>query len=224
MLPRGVAAHEPGLVRHLHHYVPVGLVGLISWTVWLTRFTLSGCTGRSRRASRRRLPSWCRPTGGSDIIDRCVTSWLRENPTEIIVVPDVADTEVIARLEARAAVDPRLKVVPFVHHGKRSALGSPSVTRARKSWCCATRTRAGSQACYRRACAVRRPAVGGVGTRQNPYQAETSVWRRMADWMIDVRYLDYVRAQSAAARRLPIRPDRRLPPPGRAAGAREPGG
>ena len=44
-------------------------------------------------------------------------------PTEIIVVPDVADTEVIARLNQRAATEPRLKVLPFVHHGKRSALG-----------------------------------------------------------------------------------------------------
>jgi hyaluronan synthase len=42
------------------------------------------------------------------------------------------------------------------------------------------------------------PKVGGVGTRQNAYLPRTSVWRRIADWMIDVRYLDYVRAQSRA--------------------------
>ena len=29
-----------GWWRHLHHYVPLGIVGAISWTVWLTRFTL----------------------------------------------------------------------------------------------------------------------------------------------------------------------------------------
>jgi cellulose synthase/poly-beta-1,6-N-acetylglucosamine synthase-like glycosyltransferase len=40
------------------------------------------------------------------------------------------------------------------------------------------------------------PKVGGVGTRQNVYQPKTSAWRRVADWLIDVRYLDYVRAQS----------------------------
>lgn len=42
------------------------------------------------------------------------------------------------------------------------------------------------------------PRVGGVGTRQNAYLPLTSVWRRVADWMIDVRYLDYVRAQARA--------------------------
>jgi cellulose synthase/poly-beta-1,6-N-acetylglucosamine synthase-like glycosyltransferase len=41
-----------------------------------------------------------------------------------------------------------------------------------------------------------RPDVGGVGTRQNVYAARTSPWRRVADWLIDVRYLDYVPAQS----------------------------
>ena len=44
----------------------------------------------------------------------------------------------------------------------------------------------------------RDPKVGGVGTRQNVYMPKSSVWRRAADWMIDVRYLDYVRAQSRA--------------------------
>jgi hyaluronan synthase len=42
------------------------------------------------------------------------------------------------------------------------------------------------------------PKVGGVGTRQNAYLPTTSAWRRVADWMIDIRYLDYVRAQSRA--------------------------
>jgi hyaluronan synthase len=40
--------------------------------------------------------------------------------------------------------------------------------------------------------------VGGVGTRQNAYRPLTSAWRRIADWMIDVRYLDYVPAQARA--------------------------
>jgi cellulose synthase/poly-beta-1,6-N-acetylglucosamine synthase-like glycosyltransferase len=38
--------------------------------------------------------------------------------------------------------------------------------------------------------------VGGVGTRQSAYQPKSSVWRRVANWMIDVRYIDYVPSQS----------------------------
>ena len=33
-----------------------------------------------------------------DILERCLKSWLAENPTEVIVVPDVGDAEVIAML------------------------------------------------------------------------------------------------------------------------------
>jgi cellulose synthase/poly-beta-1,6-N-acetylglucosamine synthase-like glycosyltransferase len=38
------------------------------------------------------------------------------------------------------------------------------------------------------------PTVGGVGTRQSVYMRGTSIWRRVADWLINVRYLDYVPA------------------------------
>jgi hyaluronan synthase len=42
------------------------------------------------------------------------------------------------------------------------------------------------------------PAVGAVGTRQNVYLPMSSVWRRVADWIIDLRYLDYVPATARA--------------------------
>lgn len=38
------------------------------------------------------------------------------------------------------------------------------------------------------------PMVGGVGMRPNVFAPSTSLWRRVADWIIDTRYLDYVPA------------------------------
>ncbi len=38
------------------------------------------------------------------------------------------------------------------------------------------------------------PQAGGVGARQNVYQPGTSLWRRTADWMLDVRFLHYLPA------------------------------
>jgi hyaluronan synthase len=38
------------------------------------------------------------------------------------------------------------------------------------------------------------PEVAGVGSQQNVYQARWSVWRRIADWMVDLRYYDMVPA------------------------------
>lgn len=189
-----------GWWHQLHHYVPVGLVGALSWSVWLTRFTLS-------RVYRPVAPGYTATTSvvvpsfreDPDILDRCLESWLRENPTEVIVVPDVADEEVIRRLHRRALTDSRLKVLPIVHDGKRSALGA-GIRQARydilllsdsdTSW------EPGLVAAV--VAPFSDPKVGGVGTRQNAYLPRTSLWRRIADWMIDVRYLDYVRAQSRA--------------------------
>jgi hyaluronan synthase len=42
------------------------------------------------------------------------------------------------------------------------------------------------------------PQVGGVGTRQNAFERQSSVWRVIADWMVNIRYLDYVPAQGMA--------------------------
>src|SRR5262249_33521067 len=84
--------------EQLRHLAPVGVAGLVSWSVWLFRRTLS--------AYYRPVPAGYTTTTSvvvpsyredPDILDRCLWSWLAEGPTEVIVVPDLADTEVIAR-------------------------------------------------------------------------------------------------------------------------------
>jgi cellulose synthase/poly-beta-1,6-N-acetylglucosamine synthase-like glycosyltransferase len=186
--------------RQLHHWVPIGIVGAVSWTVWITRFTLS-------RLYRPVPPGYTATTSvvvpsfreDPDILDRCLESWLAENPTEVIVVPDVEDTEVIERLRARAALDPRLIVLPFTHSGKRSALGVGIRHANMEILVLSDSDTSWEPGLLRSVLApFKDPKVGGVGTRQNAYLPKTSVWRRVADWMIDVRYLDYVRAQSRA--------------------------
>jgi hyaluronan synthase len=134
-----------------------------------------------------------------EILARCLDSWLAENPTEVIVVPDVADTEVITLLRARAANDRRLIVLPIVHNGKRSALGA-GIRQARMDILVFSDSDTNWEPGLLREVLApfKDPEVGGVGTRQNAYLPKTSVWRRVADWMIDVRYLDYVPAQARA--------------------------
>jgi len=186
--------------RQLHHYVPIGLVGVLSWSVWLLRFTLSRVY-RPVQSGYTATTSVVVPSyrEDPDIIDRCLESWLRENPTEVIVVPDVADTEVIERLRGRAATDPRLIVLPFVHAGKRSALGVGIRHASQEILLLADSDTSWEPGLLSAVLApFADPEVGGVGTRQNAYLPRTSVWRRIADWLIDVRYLDYVRAQARA--------------------------
>jgi cellulose synthase/poly-beta-1,6-N-acetylglucosamine synthase-like glycosyltransferase len=186
--------------RQLHHYVPIGLVGVLSWSVWLLRFTLSRVY-RPVQSGYMATTSVVVPAyrEDPDIIDRCLESWLRENPTEVIVVPDVADTEVIERLRERASTDPRLIVLPFVHAGKRSALGVGIRHASQEILLLADSDTSWEPGLLSAVLApFADPEVGGVGTRQNAYLPRTSVWRRIADWLIDVRYLDYVRAQARA--------------------------
>jgi cellulose synthase/poly-beta-1,6-N-acetylglucosamine synthase-like glycosyltransferase len=184
----------------LRRVLPIGVVGIISWSVWLIRFTLSrvyrplpnGFTSSTSVV----VPAF---REDPDILSRCLDSWLAENPGEIIVVPDLEDVEVIQRLRRRAVADPRLIVVPFAHTGKRSALGA-GIREARGEILVLADSDTAWEPGLLKAVQAPfgDPKVGGVGTRQNVYLPKTSVWRRVADWMIDVRYLDYVRAQSRA--------------------------
>src|ERR1700738_5304492 len=91
----------------LRHLVPLGFVGLISWSVWLPRFTLAGVY-RAVPAGFTASVSVVVPSyrEDPDILDRCLSTWLAEDPDEVIVVPDLADTEGVARLRGRAGAGP----------------------------------------------------------------------------------------------------------------------
>jgi hyaluronan synthase len=187
-------------LEDLRHLLPIGIVGMISWSVWLTRFTLSRFY-RPVAAGFTTTTSVVVPSFREepDILDRCLESWLAQDPTEVIVVPDLEDAEVIRRLQARAGSDPRLQVVPFAHQGKRSALGV-GIRQATSELLVLTDSDTEWEPGLLEAVQApfQDPEVGGVGTRQNVYLPRTSAWRRVANWMIDVRYLDYVPSQSRA--------------------------
>ena len=187
-----------GPLDQLRRFLPLGIVGLLSWSVWLVRVILSR-RYKPVPVGYRTTTSVVVPAYREDpeTIVRCAKSWLAEEPTEVIVVPDVADEEVVAAL--RALGDLKLRVIPFAHEGKRSALGvgiraatSEVIVLADSDTEWVPGLLAAIEAPFED------PKVGGVGTRQNVYRPETSVWRRLANWMIDIRYLDYVPSQARA--------------------------
>src|SRR6516164_3501899 len=77
-------------VSVLHHWIPIGLVGAVSWVVWVTRFSLSRVY-RPVPAGYMTTTSVVVPSfrEDPDILARCLDTWLAEDPTEIIVVPDI---------------------------------------------------------------------------------------------------------------------------------------
>jgi len=178
--------------------VPIGVVGALSWSIWLIRKVLSAryrpTVNDFRTTTSVVVPSF---REDPDVLERCLDTWLAQDPTEVIVVLDVEDTVAFARLTARN--DQRLTVISFAHEGKRSALGV-GIREARGEilvLCDSdTHWQPGLLAAVQMPFVD--PQVGAVGTRQNVYLPTSSIWRRVADWIIDLRYLDYVPATARA--------------------------
>ncbi|MBV9314759.1 MAG: glycosyltransferase [Pseudonocardia sp.] len=175
-------------------FFPIGVIGALSWGMWFTRKLMSlfyrPTINEFRTTTSVVVPSF---REDPDVLEDCLETWLAQDPTEIIIVLDLQDTEARDRLIARN--DPKIHVMMFAHHGKRSALGVG--IRAAKHEILVltdsdTRWQPGLLAAVQMPFAD--PTVGGVGTRQNVYEPFSSIWRRVADWIIDLRYLDYVPA------------------------------
>ncbi|MFI5967353.1 glycosyltransferase family 2 protein [Streptomyces asoensis] len=178
--------------------MPLGLAGVFVWGLWLSRAVLSRfakpVVNNYRTTVSVVVPAY---REDADILVDCLDTWLAQDPTEVIIVPDVDDTEVLRRLAL--VEDPRVRVLAFEHRGKRSALGVG--IRAATSELVVlvdsdTRWEPGLLAAVQMPFVD--PTVGGVGTQQNVYQRRTSVWRRIADWLVNLRYYDYVPAMGRA--------------------------
>ena len=180
--------------------LPVGIAGVVVWLVWLYRWTLSRAyrpaVNGFRTSTSIVVPSY---REDPDVLMDCLGTWLGQGPTEVIVVPDLKDVEVIARLQEAARDDPRVTVVPFRHSGKRSALGvGIRLARGEILVLVDSDTRWAPGLLDAVQMPFVDPLVGGVSTRQNVYGRRTSVWRLIADWIIDLRYDDYVPAMGRA--------------------------
>jgi cellulose synthase/poly-beta-1,6-N-acetylglucosamine synthase-like glycosyltransferase len=180
------------------YIVPVGIIGVISWSVWLVRWSISRCyrplVNNFRTTTSVVVPSY---REDPDVLVRCLDTWLAEGPDEVIIVVDIEDTAVIERL--RIYEDERLRVIVFKHQGKRSALGVGIRAAQHEIVVLADSDTAWEKGLL---AALQMPfsdpQVGGVGTRQNAYERQSSIWRVVADWLVNIRYLDYVPACSMA--------------------------
>ena len=179
-------------------YFPLAIAGAIVWGLWIYRFVLSR-RARPIVTDFRATTSVIVPSFHEDpeILMSALESWRVQKPDEIIIVLDVEDLEAFRRIIALG--DNTVRPVLFHHVGKRSALGA-GIRLAKHEILVLTDSDTwwlpGLLA------SVQMPfadaAVGAVGTHQNVYQRESSVWRRMADWLVNLRYLDYVPAMGRA--------------------------
>lgn len=186
------------LAGEYRSYFPFAIAGTIVWGLWLYRVILSRrakpIITNFRTTTSVVVPSFHEDP---DILMRCLDSWRAQNPTEIIIVLDVADVEAYNRIVALG--DDRVKPVLFHHAGKRSALGCGIrlatsellVLVDSDTW-----WREGLLEAAQMPFAD--PQVGACSTQQNVFDRKSSVWRRIADWMVNLRYYDYVPAMGRA--------------------------
>ena len=179
-------------------YFPLAIAGTIVWSLWIYRFVLSR-RARPIRNGHRATTSVVVPSfhEDPDILMECLDSWRAQDPDEIIVVLDVADLESHDRISALG--DERVRPILFHHLGKRSALGA-GIRLAKYELLVLTDSDTRWQEGLLRNVQMPfiDPDVGGVGTHQNVFQRGTSVWRRIADWLVNLRYYDYVPAMGRA--------------------------
>ena len=166
--------------------------------MWLYRFILSH-RARPIVSDFRATTSVIVPSFHEDpeILLSALESWRQQGPDEIIIVLDVEDLEAYRLITALK--DKTIRPVLFHHVGKRSALGA-GIRLARYDLLVLTDSdtwwKPGLLANVQMPFAD--PRVGAVGTHQNVYERDTSIWRRIADWMVNLRYLDYVPAMGRA--------------------------
>jgi N-acetylglucosaminyltransferase len=173
---------------------PLGIAGILVWGLWLFRAVTSRL-GKAIENDYRTSTSVVVPSYREDaeILMQCTASWLAADPGELIIVLDTADTECARRLDE--VTDSRLRVIRFDHRGKRSALGVGIRAASNEIVVLSdsdTRWEPGLLEAVQMP--FLDPQVGGVSTQQNVYQRTSSIWRRIADWMVNLRYYDYVPA------------------------------
>ena len=173
-------------------YLPLGVAGVIVWGLWFYRVVMSGLS-KPVQSDFWTSTSVIVPSFHEDpeILLRCLDTWRAQDPDEIIIVLDVADTEVYVKITALG--DERVHPILFHHAGKRSALGI-GIREAQGELLILTDSDTSWEPDL--LANVQKPfadsEVGGVGTQQNVYQRNSSLWRMIADWLVNLRYYNYV--------------------------------
>ncbi|HEV7871866.1 MAG TPA: IPT/TIG domain-containing protein [Modestobacter sp.] len=193
----GYAAPPPAPPPPDRTWWPLGLIGLLSWSIWFVRRMLSRHAYRPVVNDFRTTTSVVVPVYREDpaVLERCLRTWLREEPTEVILVVDDQDDALLAHIRGLGLE--RVQVVEWWHTGKRGALAAGVRAATGEVVVFAdsdTEWRPGLLAAMQMPFVD--PEVGGVGSRQHVYLPHTNVWRRVAYWMLNTRYLDYVPAMS----------------------------
>lgn len=182
-------------LQYLTFLVPIGIVGLIRWIMWLIK-RATALFYRPIVNDYDTTATIVTPVYNEDpvLFRRAIESWILNKPDRIIAVVDVTDETCMAIAESYPEVD----VIPIDIPGKRAALavGVDETTTE-------IVILVDSDVIWERDVLqkIKMPfadqEIGGVGTRQNMYPSDgkkATLWERLADIYLDIRYTDEVPA------------------------------
>ncbi|HEX4401746.1 MAG TPA: hypothetical protein VHZ98_10495 [Galbitalea sp.] len=126
-------------------YVPIAIAGTIVWLLWLYR-VIRSATAPAIVSDFRTTTSVIVPSfhEDPDILMRCLKSWREQNPTEIIIILDVADLDAYERIVALGMTGSARSCSTTPASAPRSAL--ESAPHATNSWYSPTLIRRGRPA------------------------------------------------------------------------------
>ena len=181
--------------------IPIGLLGLFRWGMWLVK-RIPAMFYRPISNDYNTTATIVTPVYQENpvLFRKAIESWLANRPDRIIAVVDVTDTVSMAI----AAEYSDVELVPIDISGKPAALAAgvdltttdivvlvdsdvvwtPDVLQKIKM-------------------PFADPTIGGVGTRQNMYPTNgtrPTIWERIADIYLDVRYSDEIPATALLGR------------------------
>lgn len=179
-------------------WLPFGFLGIISWSVWLTRRFLTALYEPVRN-NHREPASVVAPAYREDpeVLETAVRSWLAAGADEVVIVLPKDEPYNVAR--ARAAFDHlrRVRLLTTDDPAKRNSLKIGITAASHPIVVLTDSDTVWEPDLFRNVLMpFADPAVGGVGTRQRVIGVKGSIWRRAADWMLDAKYLVYTPAMA----------------------------
>jgi cellulose synthase/poly-beta-1,6-N-acetylglucosamine synthase-like glycosyltransferase len=183
------------LALNMAALVPIGILGIWRWLMWLAK-RIPAMFYRPIENDFDCTATIITPVYNEDpvLFRRAIESWIANNPDLIIAVVDVTDT----RCMAIAGEYREVRVIPIDIPGKRPALAA-GVDAATTDLVVLV----DSDVIWEPNVLAKLkmpfvdPAIGGVGTRQHMHPTDgqrPTLWERIADIYLDIRYADEVPA------------------------------
>ena len=181
-------------------FIPLGVVGTITWSLWALR-RLYGATYKPFQGTFRSTTSVVVPVymEEPDVLLRAIRSYLANNIGEVILVVDWKDSLNIENIRKNFTPKdfPNVKLIVTEEPGKRPALARGIreatgeivvLSDSDTSWA--------ENLLEEILKPFSDPEVAGVSARQNVENAEKSVIWRIENWLLDLRYKDFVPGMS----------------------------